>query len=95
MTGSDRVLYPMLGTGSFFVMFWVGFVCAYELGFVCDSMLINGLLFGGVSAWLVARLEVREQQHSPAPARRPEPARATSLEARDTRTHLARRPHHA
>jgi hypothetical protein len=32
MTGGGKTLYPMLGVGAFFVMFWVGFVVGFELG---------------------------------------------------------------
>lgn len=58
MTGSERTLYPMLGVGAFFVMFWVGFVVGYELGLSCGLFLLNALFFACTGAWCVVRLEL-------------------------------------
>lgn len=60
MHSSERVLYPMLGVGAFFIMFWVGFVVGYELGWTCNSILLNAFMFGCLGAYFIARLEVRE-----------------------------------
>ena len=46
MSSNDRVLYPMLGVGAFFALFWTGFVLAYELGWACNAILVNGLFSG-------------------------------------------------
>lgn len=60
MHSNERVLYPMLGVGAFFIMFWVGFVVGYELGWTCNSILLNAFMFGCLGAYFIARLEVRE-----------------------------------
>ena len=38
-------MYPMLGVGAFFAMFWVGFVLGYEMGFTCAALLFNAFCF--------------------------------------------------
>lgn len=60
MTGGERTLYPMLGVGAFFVMFWVGFVVGYELGLSCGLFLLNALFFACAGAWCVVRLELAD-----------------------------------
>ena len=69
MHSNERVLYPMLGVGAFFVMFWVGFVVGYELGWTCNSMLLNAFMFGCLGAYFIARLEVRDVKPRNARAR--------------------------
>lgn len=59
MYGNDAVIYPMLGVGAFFALFWVGIVVSHELGLSCFAFLVNGLLFAALGAALVARLECR------------------------------------
>ncbi len=59
MYSNDAVIYPMLGVGAFFAMFWVGIVVSHELGLSCFAFLVNGLLFAALGAALVARLECR------------------------------------
>ncbi len=70
MTGSERTLYPMLGVGAFFVMFWVGFVVGYELGLNCWLFPLNAFLFACSGAWFVARLQVADE-HPGAYRRKP------------------------
>lgn len=57
MSSNERVLYPMLGVGAFFGLFWTGFVIGYELGWACNAMLVNGLLFGCLGTYFTVRLE--------------------------------------
>lgn len=57
MGGGEKTLYPMLGVGAFFVMFWVGFVVGYELGLSCGLLLLNALFFACSGTWFVVRLE--------------------------------------
>ncbi len=64
MTGGEKTLYPMLGVGAFFVMFWVGFVVGYELGLSCGLFLLNALFFACVGAWCVVRLELADAHPS-------------------------------
>lgn len=64
MTGGERTLYPMLGVGAFFVMFWVGFVVGYELGLTCGLFLLNALFFACTGAWCVVRLELADAHPS-------------------------------
>lgn len=74
MTGGERTLYPMLGVGAFFVMFWVGFVVSYELGLACWLYPLNAFLFACSGAWFVARLQVADEHpgaYRPRPAREP------------------------
>ena len=69
--GNDAVIYPMLGVGAFFALFWVGIVVSHELGLSCFAFLVNGLLFAALGAALVARLECRamaERARGRAPA---------------------------
>lgn len=64
MTGGEKTLYPMLGVGAFFVMFWVGFVVGYELGLSCGLFLLNALFFACTGAWCVVRLELADAHPS-------------------------------
>jgi hypothetical protein len=64
MTGGGKTLYPMLGVGAFFVMFWVGFVVGYELGLSCGLFLLNALAFACTGAWCVVRLELADAHPS-------------------------------
>ena len=50
-------LYPMLGVGIFFVVFWTGFVLAYEAGLPCIALPLTGLLTGVGSVRFVIGLE--------------------------------------
>lgn len=60
MTGCGKTLYPMLGVGAFFVMFWTGFVVGYELGLSCGLFLLNALFFGCAGCYFVVRLEAAD-----------------------------------
>ncbi len=64
MTGGGKTLYPMLGVGAFFVMFWVGFVVGFELGLSCGLFLLNALFFACAGAWCVVRLELADAHPS-------------------------------
>ncbi len=84
MVSGEKTLYPMLGVGAFFVMFWVGFVVGYELGLNCGLFLLNAFFFACSGAWLVARMETAnscprpsrqsESRSDSEPGRRPLPA---------------------
>ncbi len=81
MSSNDRVLYPMLGVGAFFALFWTGFVLAYELGWACNAILVNGLFFGCLGSYFIVRLErhdTRGAELEPHPERKAkrQPARA-------------------
>jgi hypothetical protein len=70
MYGSERTLYPMLGVGAFFVMFWVGFVVSYELGLACWMLVFNAFASACMGAWFVARLQIADEYpgaYRPAP----------------------------
>jgi hypothetical protein len=64
MIGGGKTLYPTLGVGAFFVMFWVGFVLGYELGLSCGLFLLNALAFACAGAWCVVRLELADSHPS-------------------------------
>ncbi len=64
MTSGGKTLYPMLGVGAFFVMFWVGFVVGYELGLSCGLFLLNAFFFACTGAWCVVRLEMADAHPS-------------------------------
>lgn len=54
---SESTLYPMMGVGVFYIMFWVGFVVGHNLGLACDGMLLTAFLFGGGGSYGVVKLE--------------------------------------
>lgn len=64
MPGNSTVIYPMLGVGAFFGMFWVGFVVAYELGLPCSLILLNALTFACLGSYSVVRMESHERTRS-------------------------------
>jgi len=67
MGSGEKTLYPMLGVGAFFVMFWVGFVVGHELGLSCGLFLLNALFFACSGAWFVVRLEFADACRRPPP----------------------------
>ncbi len=85
MYGNDRLIYPMLGVGAFFAMFWVGVIVSYELGLSCLAFFVNGVLFACLGASLVARLECRAEAESGATCA----SRARSSQPRLDRTNGA------
>ena len=52
-----KLLYPVLGTGCFFALFWLGYVVAHQIGLHAFTGLVIGLVTGGAGVSLVARLE--------------------------------------
>ena len=54
---SESTLYPMMGVGVFYIMFWVGFVVGHNIGLACGGMLLTGFLFGGGGSYGVVKLE--------------------------------------
>lgn len=54
---SERTLFPMLGVGTFNIMFWVGFVVGHNLGLACGGMMLSALLFGALGSYAVVKLE--------------------------------------
>lgn len=80
MSSNERVLYPMLGVGAFFALFWVGFVVAYELGWACDAMLVNGLLLGCLGTYCIVRLERLDTRRTAAEPARPKNMRGGGVE---------------
>lgn len=67
MGSGEKTLYPMLGVGAFFVMFWVGFVVGHELGLSCGLFLLNALFFACSGTWFVVRLESADTCRRPPP----------------------------
>ena len=55
-----KLLYPMVGTGGFIVMFLTGLSVGHQLGLHLLSALALGFLAGCAGAALVARLERRD-----------------------------------
>jgi hypothetical protein len=53
-------LYPVVGTGAFFVMFWVGAVLAHDLDWPAWLIAGSGLVSGLAGATLIAGLERRD-----------------------------------
>lgn len=84
MIGSERTLYPMLGVGAFFVMFWVGFVVGYELGLSCGLFLLNAFFFACTGAWCVVRLEMADAH--PSALRAASPQGEGGMRGRESRT---------
>lgn len=52
-----KLLYPVLGTGCFFALFWLGYVAAHQIGLHPFTGLIVGLMTGCGGVTLVAQLE--------------------------------------
>ena len=63
---SGSTMYPMMGVGVFYIMFWIGFVAAHNLGMACDAMLLTGFLFGSGGSYGVVKLE-RYSKGAPRP----------------------------
>jgi len=54
---NGKLLYPVLGTGTFFGLFWLGYVLAHQFGLHPVSGLILGLITGCAGLTLVSQLE--------------------------------------
>ena len=54
---SENTMFPMMGVGVFYIMFWTGFVVGHNIGLACEAMLLNALLFGGLGSYAVVKLE--------------------------------------
>ncbi len=54
------LLYPVVGTGAFFVMFWLGAVLAHDFGASVMVVALCGLISGLAGAVLVAEVERRD-----------------------------------
>lgn len=59
MTGG-KILFSLLGSGSFFLLFLIGLSVGHSLGFPILAMLLVGFLSGAAGVVLVVQLE---QQH--------------------------------
>ncbi len=55
--GSGKVLYPLLGVGSFVLLFWIGVSVGQSLGLPILAMLAVGLVSGAAAVALVVQLE--------------------------------------
>lgn len=55
--GSGKALYPLLGVGSFFLMFWIGACVGRSRGIPILAMLAVGLVSGAAAVALVVQLE--------------------------------------
>ena len=74
-------LYPMLGVGIFFVVFWTGFVLAYEAGLPCIALPLTGLLTGVGGVRFVIGLERLGRGECRRAAPKAEPSRTPSVAA--------------
>lgn len=54
---SAKSIYPMLGTGAFFVLFLIGYALSHRLGLHPLTGLVIGLINGWAGIGLVVRLE--------------------------------------
>jgi len=61
MRGNGKLLYPTLGVGCFFALFWAGIVVAHGFGLHPLTMLAIGLAAGSAGASLAAQLERRDR----------------------------------
>ncbi len=52
-----KLLYPVLGTGCFFALFWLGYVVAHQIGLHPITGVVIALVTGGAGVSLVVRLE--------------------------------------
>ena len=57
MYSTETTIYPLLGVGAFFVLFWVGFVLGDLLGWACNALLVLGFLLATIGSYLFARAE--------------------------------------
>ncbi len=58
---TGKLLYPMVGTGGFIVMFLAGLSAGHQLGLHLLTTLALGLIAGAAGAHLIARLESRDR----------------------------------
>ena len=56
MTGGN-ILFSLLGTGSFFLLFLIGLSVAHSLGFPVLAILLMGFVTGAAGVVLVVQLE--------------------------------------
>ena len=59
---SGKLLYPVLGTGCFFVLFLVGYVLAYRIGLHALTGAVLGFVTGCAGVTLVVQLEAFERR---------------------------------
>ncbi len=57
MRGGEKLLYPMLGTGCFLALFWLGYAVAHQIGLHVVTGLVIGLVTGCAGVTLVVQLE--------------------------------------
>ncbi len=52
-----KLLYPMLGSGAFFGLFWLGYALAHQVGLHPITGLVLGFVTGCAGVTLVTQLE--------------------------------------
>ncbi|MFQ5775206.1 MAG: hypothetical protein ACE5GS_11865 [Kiloniellaceae bacterium] len=60
---TGKLLYPVVGTGSFIVLFLLGLSVGHNLGLHILSMLVLAFVCGSAGASLVVQLERRDRGH--------------------------------
>jgi len=53
----EKLLYPVLGTGCFLALFWLGYVVAHQIGLHAVTGPVIGLVTGCAGVTLVVQLE--------------------------------------
>ncbi|MEE8626083.1 MAG: hypothetical protein V3T19_12140 [Acidiferrobacterales bacterium] len=56
----NKLLYPAVGIGAFFVLFMLGTVVAYDLGFSGGFITLTGIASGSAGAHLIVEHERRD-----------------------------------
>lgn len=56
----NKLLYPAVGIGAFFVLFMLGTVVAYDLGFSGGFITLTGIASGSAGARLIVEHERRD-----------------------------------
>lgn len=56
----NKLLYPVVGIGAFFILFMLGAVLAYDLGFSGGFITLTGIASGSAGARLIVELERRD-----------------------------------
>ena len=52
--------YPMVAVGFFFIMFWVGYIVAHDLGMLLVTHVLLGLFGGYCAITVVDQIERRD-----------------------------------
>ncbi len=58
----ETLLYPVLGTGCFFILFLIGYVLAYGIGLHALTGAVLGFVTGCAGVTLVVQLEALDRR---------------------------------